>query len=230
MRENILGVKVETAKVDRERPTLLGTIFAPLQNFERMKRNPIIVFPLVIIFVLQMTGTIITAFSLDTNFLLQGDVPKGSEEFLVTFTRISIIAAGGLIPFVYLFVSSGVQLFLAKFTSSDVKFKQLLSLNIHIMIITVISIWVNGLIKYFIDGSMPFYVTSFGGLVEPEGGLFGFLNGIEIFAIWHFILRAKGLLIVADFPKSFAWFTAFLFFAILLFFNIINGMTLTSFK
>lgn len=84
------------------------------------------------------------------------------------------------------------------------------------MLIPIISLWINGLFKFFVDGSTPFYITSLGGFVEPNGSLFGLLNGIEIFAIWHFILRAKGLQIVAKLQKTYSWIIAFIFFAVLL--------------
>ncbi|WP_434182330.1 Yip1 family protein [Bacillus thuringiensis] len=230
MKNNPLQETTHSTEIIGEKPTLLSTILSPLQNFEKIKQKPIIALPLIIICLLQIIGTVITAFALDTSVLLQGNVPEGTEDFIITFSRITSIIGGVIAPLIYLLLSSSVQLFFSKFTDSDVTFKQLLSLNIHIMLIPIISLWINGLFKFFVDGSTPFYITSLGGFVEPNGSLFGLLNGIEIFAIWHFILRAKGLQIVAKLPKTYSWIIAFIFFAVLLIFNIINGSMLETIK
>ncbi|UYX52591.1 YIP1 family protein [Bacillus thuringiensis] len=230
MKNNLLKETAHLKGVIAEKPSLLTTILSPLQNFEKVKKNPVIALPLIIICLLQITGTVIAAFALDTSILLQGNVPEGTEDFLVTFSRVTSILGGIIAPLIYLFLSSSIQLFFSKFTNSNVNFKQLLSLNIHIMLIPIISLWINGLFKFFVDESIPFYITSLGGFVQPKGPLFGLLNGIEIFAIWHFILRANGLQIVAELPKVYSWIIAFIFFAVILIFNIINGTMLGSIK
>jgi len=87
-------------------------------------------------------------------------------------------------------------------------------MNPHLMMISALSILVNGLGIALFGGNAEIQFTSLGSLIEVEGALAGLLNSIEVFQIWGVILTAIGLHKVADFSKGLAWTVSIAFYVI----------------
>ncbi len=198
----------EENEVNVEKPSLLGMITDPRTQFERIRMNPKILVPFIIITVLTAIGMLFMMSQID----LIGDDPyfnsMGEEElmYMTIFTQITFVITGLLTPAISILISTVVYLIIAKIVKSAVSFKQLFSMATFIYIISVLSIFVNALAFLAISNPDPnLLLTSLNSLVEAEGALGAFLVSIEIFTIWGMILSAIGLQIVAKFSKGLSW-------------------------
>lgn len=198
----------EENEVNVEKPSLLGMITDPRTQFERIRLNPKVLVPFIIVTVLTTIGMLLMMSQID----LIGDDPyfnsMGEEElmYMTIFTQITFVITGLLTPAISILISTVVYLIIAKIVKSAVSFKQLFSMATFIYIISVLSIFVNALAFLAISNPDPnLLLTSLNSLVEAEGALGAFLVSIEIFTIWGMILSAIGLQIVAKFSKGLSW-------------------------
>jgi len=198
----------EENEVNVEKPSLLGMITDPITQFERIRMNPKVLVPFIIVTVLTAIGMLFMMSQID----LIGDDPyfnsMGEEElmYMTIFTQITFVITGLLTPAISILISTVVYLIIAKIVKSAVSFKQLFSMATFIYIISVLSIFINALAFLAISNPDPnLLLTSLNSLVEAEGALGAFLGSIEIFTVWGMILSAIGLQIVAKFSKGLSW-------------------------
>lgn len=191
-----------------EKPSLFGMFLEPKKQFERLKDNPIILVPFIIIAVLTTIGMFVMMSQID--FIAQDPelANMGEDElmFVTIFTQVIFVITGILAPAVSILVSSFVYFIVAKIAKSEVSFKQLFSMNTFIYIISILGIFVNALAFFAVDNPNPdVYLTSLNSIVEADGALGVLFTSIEIFSIWNIILTAIGLQIVAKFSKGLSW-------------------------
>src|SRR5690625_491213 len=198
----------EENEVNVEKPSLLGMITDPITQFERIRMNPKVLVPFIIVTVLTAIGMLFMLSQID----LIGDDPyfnsMGEEElmYMTIFIQIIFVITGLLTPAISILISTVVYLIIAKIVKSAVSFKQLFSMATFIYIISVLSIFINALAFLAISNPDPnLLLTSLNSLVEAEGALGAFLGSIEIFTVWGMILSAIGLQIVAKFSKGLSW-------------------------
>lgn len=195
-------------EISLEKPSLFGMFLEPKKQFERLKDNPIILVPFIIIAVLTTIGMFVMMSQID--FIAQDPelANMGEDElmFVTIFTQVIFVITGILAPAVSILVSSFVYFIVAKIAKSEVSFKQLFSMNTFIYIISILGIFVNALAFFAVDNPNPdVYLTSLNSIVEADGALGVLFTSIEIFSIWNIILTAIGLQIVAKFSKGLSW-------------------------
>lgn len=195
-------------EISLEKPSLFGMFLEPKKQFERLKDNPIILVPFIIIAVLTTIGMFVMMSQID--FIAQDPelANMGEDElmFVTIFTQVIFVITGILAPAVSILVSSFVYFIVAKIAKSEVSFKQLFSMNTFIYIISILGIFVNALAFFAVDNPNPdVYLTSLNSIVEADGALGVLFTSIEIFSIWNIILTAIGLQIVARFSKGLSW-------------------------
>lgn len=187
------------------KPSLLGMITQPREQFERIRENPTILVPIIIVIILAI---ITTLFSLKgASAELDAELLELGEEGLLLFTIglqiTSVIVAIIAVPIAIL-IAAAIYLLVAKVAKSDVSFKQLFSMIVFTSFITSLGGLFNGIISLF-TGSFNPEITSLNVIFGLDGVAGLFLSSIEVFSIWGIILTALGLQIVAKFPKGLAW-------------------------
>lgn len=196
----------------KEKPSLFGMFTSPGVQFERIRQNPKIWVPLIIISILYAVGMALMAASMDVQTLIDQGIPEDQAEIALGFTKVTLAVTGIFTPIIGVLVSSAIQLLIAKFGSSSVSFKQLFSMNTFIMIIGAVGVILNMAIRYAIGGNPDIYITSLAGLLNHDKP--GVLGSIEVFSIWSTILTAIGLHKTAQLSKGLAWTIAILFFLV----------------
>jgi hypothetical protein len=213
-----MGIMSEEVK--GKNPSIWGMIWSPTEQFERIKERPKIWGALVIVTVLFTIGMYLA--SLGIPMEIEG-IPEEQLAQISMFSTITMIVTGIITPIFSVLIATVVYLIIAKIARSEVSFKQLFSMNTYIMIISALSMIINGIGIALLDGTPQTLYTSLGSLIGAEGVMGAFLNGIELFAIWGLILHAIGLQKVANFSKGLAWTISIVFFVIGLIFAMIGA-------
>lgn len=195
-------------EVSLDKPSLFGLFLEPNKQFERLKNNPKILVPFIIVAILTTIGMFLMLSQID----VIGDDPEfanmGEDElmFVTIVTQVIFVLTGIFAPAISIAVSSLVYFIVAKIVKNDVSFKQLFSMNTFIYIVSVLGIFVNALGFFAIANPDPdTYLTSLNSMIGARGALGALLTSIEIFSIWNVILTAIGLQIVAKFSKGLSW-------------------------
>lgn len=216
MSEKVIDVK-------EEKPSLLGIITNPTEQFERIRKRPVFWGALVVVTIILIVGLWLTTIGIE--------IPEfedlSEEEVLVgkIVGVISLAILGIINTVISILFSTVLYLLVAKVNRSQVTFKQLFSMNTYIMLITSISITVNEFIAFLLGDNHAennSLFTSLGAFVNVEGPMGVLLNHIEVFGIWTLILTVIGLQKVAKFTKSQAWIVALVFFFINMIFAMSN--------
>ncbi len=208
--------------VKKDSPSLLGMFTSPGHQFERIKQNPKIWVPLILVSILYVIGTIFMALSIDESILMDQGVPKEQIDLVLMITKITVGITGVITPIFGVLISSAIQLAIAKMASSSVTFKQLFSMNTFIMMIGAAGLILNMVIRFVIGGNFEIYITSLAGLLNQEKA--GVLGSIELFGIWSLVLTALGLNKTAQFSKGLAWIVAIVFFLIQIGFGLMGTL------
>lgn len=212
------------------KPSLFGMILEPKTQFERMKRNPKILVPFIIVTVLTIIGMLLMMSQID--FIGDDPLLNGMEDeelMIVTiFSQIAYAFTGLVMPAISILLSTVVYFIIAKIVKSEVTFKQLFSMSVFIYIISVFGLLVNGLAFLAMSNpNLDLYLTSLNSIVEADGILGVILVSIEVFSIWGMVLTAIGLQIVANFSKGLSWSIVVGIFVVILLFAI-GGQLVTD--
>ncbi|WP_235714567.1 Yip1 family protein [Neobacillus dielmonensis] len=199
-------------KTKKESPSLFGMFTSPSEQFIRIKANPKIWLPLLIVSILYAIGLFFMVSAMDVSTLIDQGIPENQADLILGITKVTVAVTGIVTPIISVLFSSAIHLLIAKAASSTVTFKQLFSMNTFIMVIGAAGIILNMAIRFAIGGNPETYVTSLAGLLnlEKPGGL----ASLEFFGIWSTILTAIGLHKTAEFSKGLAWTIAIIFFLV----------------
>ncbi|MEB1807924.1 MAG: YIP1 family protein [Bacillaceae bacterium] len=116
-----------------EKPSLLGMVFSPGEQLERVNGNPRVLVPLLLVTLLYTIGAAITAFGMGSTWILQELGPDEAQFFaeLEGFMRIMILVTGLFIPLIGALIFAVVFLIIAKAAGKViVTFKKLYSLGV----------------------------------------------------------------------------------------------------
>ncbi|CEG25598.1 Yip1 family protein [Bacillus sp. B-jedd] len=215
-----METQIET-DVKKSSPSLLGIFTSPVEQFEKIRTNPKIWIPLLIVSVIYIVGMALMAMTMTVDTLIKQGVPKESAETILMGARIGVVATGLLSPAFGALISSAIQLLVAKIAKAEVSFRQLFSMNTHIGFISAIGLVLNMAVAAAIGLDGDTFITSIAGLLGKQGGV---LSAIEVFSIWGMILTAIGLHKTAHFPKVLAWAISIIFFLIGIGFTLIGIM------
>lgn len=193
------------------KPSLLGMLTNPTEQFIRIKQQPIILTPMLIIIVLTIIGTWLSASNVIIPELQDVEINQEMAALIDTFTKIGATIGGVIMPLLTTLISTVIYFLVAKIAQSNVSFKQLFSMNTFILLITAIGLIVNGFIYMLIDGTADVSPTSLGYILNQNNVIY---SSIELFSIWNLILSAIGLHKVANFSKGLAWGTVIAIFVV----------------
>lgn len=212
-----------------DKPSIFGMILSPGEQFEKLKHNSKILVPLVVISLMSLVAVLIASFGMDMEQVLGEGYELLSQEEVVLVSIITRISAaiGGLIgPAIGTVIAALIFLFVSKFTDSEVTFKQLFSMSIFIYFISILGSLFQSVIATAIGANPLVPITSLQFLLDAEGISTIIFNRIEVFAIWHMILFAMGLKIVANFKVGLAWAMTIIYFVVI---PILFGLVTYSF-
>lgn len=189
----------------KAKPSLLGMIANPGEQFERIKENPRFWVPLILVTLLYIVGSILTSLVITIDMIVVEDELIGiiTPEAMLTSTKAGIIGFSVVLPIIMVLIYSFVQLIITNISQTGVRFKQLLSMNIFVYVVVSLGVLLNGIVIY-VTGTNPIEIpssTSLGALIETEG-MAGALNAIEVFHIWSLILVGIGLNKVGGLSKK----------------------------
>ncbi|MFT9597083.1 Yip1 family protein [Mesobacillus sp.] len=205
-----------------EKPSLIGMFWSPGEQFDRIRQNPRIWIPLILVSVLYAIGMYLMTLSMDASYLGLDGMSEEEAAMFLAISKITVAITGILTPVFVVLISSAIYMIFTKIAGSNVTFKQLFSMNTHIMIIGAAGLLLNMLLRASIGGNPEIFITSLAGLVNSDKP--GVLGSIEVFSIWQTILTAIGLHRVAGLSKGWAWGIAIVFFLIGIGFAIIGAM------
>lgn len=216
-------MEIETnLETKKQSPKLLGMFTSPSEQFERIKQNPKIWVPLIIISIIYAIGMTLMALSMDAETLIGAGIPEDQAEVILVVTKVTMAVMGIFSPIIGILISSAIQLVIAKIANSAVSFKQLFSMNTYILIIGAVGLILNMAVRYVIGGSSEIYITSLAGFLNQEK--VGVLSSVEVFGLWGVILTAIGLNKTAQFSKGLAWTIAIAFFLIAIGFGLLGTL------
>ncbi|WP_251552425.1 Yip1 family protein [Neobacillus muris] len=216
-------MEIQTEKnTKKETPSLIGMFTSPSEQFNRIKANPKIWLPLLVVSILYAIGLFFMVSAMDVSTLIDQGVPEDQADVILGITKVTVAITGIITPIIGALFSSVIHLVIAKAARSNVSFKQLYSMNIFIMVIGAAGLLLNMVIRFAIGGNPETYVTSLAGLVNMEKP--GGLASIEVFGIWSTILTAFGLHKTAEFSKGLSWTVAIIFFLLSVAFGFLGGL------
>ncbi|MFS0781632.1 YIP1 family protein [Bacillus sp. 1P06AnD] len=188
------------------KPNMFSIINKPKELFGRVRSNPKIWVPLLIISLISAVGAMLT---IDQDGILsmiseQGGMKLSAAEksAIAGVTTVVGIIGGFLSPALGSLINSIVYMIVSKIIGASVTFKQLFSMCVHISLISALGALINGLILSVFHLSGTGWVTSISYYLGGNGD---FLNSVELFSIWGLALTAIGLQVTAGFSKKVAW-------------------------
>lgn len=185
------------------KPSLIGMVTNPLQQFERIREIPLIWRAMTI-------AIIFTAVGVWLRNLAEEDVTSVIDTTLLLAT-VSGSVIGRLLG---VFIISYIHMLISVIAPSTVTFRQLFSMNTYILTISALGLIVNGIVVAVIGGDPEVMATSLSSVMRADGAMASLWNSIEVFSIWSSILTALGLEKVAGFSKTLSWAIAIVFFMI----------------
>lgn len=211
-----------------EKPSLFKVFYRPAEEFQKLRENPRILLPLVLILLINAVLSVIQAYALfDNPYFLKiveeqmALVPMEME----TYKMITIIGAPVGMVFgnlILLLMTAFLFWIFSVLFQGEATYKQMFSLSIYIMPIFILGSIIQFLPVYFfkLDPTIP--ITSLAGIISAEGVLKAFLGSIEIFTIWTSVLVAIGMKEVAQLPEKKARIAGGLYFVITFIFTFAN--------
>lgn len=222
----IRGKKFMTAETNKQKPSLLGMISNPTEQFERIRERPIIWGAMGIIIILFIIGTSLGFIGVDFSEVLSESGLEVDEELESILKGIGIFSVffGAIIgPIIGVLIASVIHLLVAKIAQTTVNFRQLFSMNTYIMIVTVLGVIVNGIFYAISSQGTDIPFTSLGYFIHLDGPSDAVVNSLEVFDIWKLILTAIGLEKVARFSKGLAWAIPIVIFLVGIIFGIMGS-------
>lgn len=190
-----------------EKPKILGMVTQPTVQFKKIKQNPVIWMPLIIISLLMMVGAFITAMNIDysNNPEIQEAIEViGIDEDVMIRSGAILAGLGNLIlPGITALITTVIYLVISKVIKKQVSFSQLFSMNTYILFISAIGVLLNGLLSTVLTGDTSTLFTSLAYVIPTDNIMLeNVFAMIEIFTIWGLVLTIIGLQIVANFSKK----------------------------
>ncbi|SFX08006.1 Yip1 domain-containing protein [Thermoactinomyces sp. DSM 45891] len=198
-----------------KKPTILGVMTNPTEQFERIKKNPKFGLALVLFIIMGAILTGITTYIMINDPSLMPSPPASDVNIdTKTMNMIMIITGavtGAIMVVIAAVIYALITWLLVTLLQGEITFKQAFSLFIHLSVITYLSLIVNIVMYYLFHLSMAIPVTSLASVIETKGFWHGILSYIDVFQIIYTVLLAKGLQIIGKLSASKAWTIAILF-------------------
>ena len=203
---------MENEVVEKQKnPKVFSMFWSPGEQLNRIRQNPKIWIPLLIVTILYIAGSTITAFNMKIEDFMLPEMGQQEAEMVAAIGKTTAAISGFIAPIMTILISSAIYLAIIKIAKKDTTFKQLFSMNTYIMVIGAVGLILNSLIVAVIDGKAGMFVTSLAGLLNSDSALLG---TFELFSIWQLILTAMGLHRVGQLSKTVSVIIVIIFFLI----------------
>ncbi|AGE81235.1 TPA: Yip1 family protein [Bacillus thuringiensis] len=220
-----MEANINTQDVGAKKPSLLGMITSPGEQFERMKNSNAVWGAFWILSLLSGITGGIGAYV----YSLTPESIKLNQELGVNVTPVMTFGAGfvfGVIGMIIgFFISAAVYKVLMMLMSNDTSYKKLLTINVYSSIISVLGLLINIVLALILGGSGKELYTGLGPIFASSGGAVkGIANSIEVFTIWGFVITWLGLQITAGLSKKKATILMVIFFILTIGFGALRGL------
>ncbi len=199
-----LNIQHSNEKVDK--PSLLGIVTSPIETLERIKQQPKVLLPLIIVIIISSLAAYLSVLSVDYS-IVEEELGAEGAAYVGAFTTVGALVSGIIGGLITLLISALILFAIVKIAGKQIRFKQMFSMTVFISLVTSIGTLLNAIILYFVGGGdiTNQVFTSLNSIVGAEGALGAFLSSIEIFGIWGTILTAFGLHHVGQLSKGASW-------------------------
>ncbi|PIE95451.1 hypothetical protein CO726_09090 [Bacillus fungorum] len=220
-----MEANINTQDVGGKKPSLLGMITSPGEQFERMKNSNAVWGAFWILSLLSgITGGISTYV-----YSLTPESIKLNQELGVNVTPVMTFGAGfvfGVIGMIIgFFISAAVYKVLMMLMSNDTSYKKLLTITVYSNIISLLGLLINTVLALILGGSGKEFYTGLGPIfASSSGAVKGIANSIEVFTIWGFVITWLGLQITAGLSKKKATILMVIFFVLTIGFGALRGL------
>ncbi|ASI75416.1 Yip1 family protein [Bacillus cereus] len=220
-----MEANINTQDVGAKKPSLLGMITSPSEQFERMKTSNAVwgAFWLLVLIAGLVGGFAAYVYSLTPEAI------KLNKELGVTVSAAMTYGMGfGIISISMAFVfllSAVVYKVLMVFISNDTSFKKLLAITVYSSVISLLGLLINTILAYILGGSGQEMYTGLEPIFASSSGVVkGIVSKFEVFTIWGYAVTWLGLQITAGLTKKQATIITIVFFVLTLGIGALQGM------
>ncbi|HFU4563388.1 MULTISPECIES: Yip1 family protein [Bacillus] len=220
-----MEANINTQDVGAKKPSLLGMIISPSEQFERMKTSNAVwgAFWLLVLIAGLVGGFAAYVYSLTPEAI------KLNKELGVTVSAAMTYGMGfGIIAISMAFVfllSAVVYKVLMVFISNDTSFKKLLAITVYSSVISLLGLLINTILAYILGGSGQEMYTGLEPIFASSSGVVkGIVSKFEVFTIWGYAVTWLGLQITAGLTKKQATIITIVFFVLTLGIGALQGM------
>ncbi|MGA4465834.1 Yip1 family protein [Bacillus bombysepticus] len=220
-----MEANINTQDVGVKKPSLLGMITSPSEQFERMKTSNAVwgAFWLLVLIAGLVGGFAAYVYSLTPEAI------KLNKELGVTVSAAMTYGMGfGVIAISMAFVfllSAVVYKVLMVFISNDTSYKKLLAITVYSSVISLLGLLINTILAYILGGSGQEMYTGLEPIFASSSGVVkGIVSKFEVFTIWGYAVTWLGLQITAGLTKKQATIITIVFFVLTLGMGALQGM------
>ncbi|HDX9692751.1 MULTISPECIES: Yip1 family protein [Bacillus] len=220
-----MEANINTQDVGAKKPSLLGMITSPGEQFERMKTSNAVwgAFWLLVLIAGLVGGFAAYVYSLTPEAI------ELNKELGVTVSAAMTYGMGfGIIAISMAFVfllSAVVYKVLMVFISNDTSYKKLLAITVYSSVISLLGLLINTILAYILGGSGQEMYTGLEPIFTSSSGVVkGIVSKFEVFTIWGYAVTWLGLQITAGLTKKQATIITIVFFVLTLGMGALQGM------
>ena len=183
---------------DKQKPSLLKMFWRPKEQFVKIRSNPIIATPLIIVTVIYIMASMVKALLIRAEDLMLPGMTAQEADMVAATAKAFTAMSGFISPVFTILFMTVIYFIILKIARKNTTFKQLFSMNTYIFVVQAVGLLINSLLMMVIDSSSGSAITSL-ALFNRDWSM---LNAIELFTIWKFVLTAIGFHLVGQLSKS----------------------------
>ena len=183
---------------DKQKPSLLKMFWRPKEQFVKIRSNPIIATPLIVVTVIYIMASMVKALFIRAEDLMLPGMTAQEADMVAATAKAFTAMSGFISPVFTILFMTLIYFIILKIARKNTTFKQLFSMNTYIFVVQAVGLLVNSLLMMVIDSSSGSAITSL-ALFNRDWSM---LNAIELFTIWKFVLTAIGFHLVGQLSKS----------------------------
>ena len=183
---------------EKQKPSLLKMFWRPKEQFVKIRSNPIIATPLIVVTIIYIIASMVKALLIRTEDLMLPGMSAHEADMVAATAKAFTAILGFISPIVTILLMTVIYFIILKVARKNTTFKQLFSMNTYIFVIPAVGLFINSLLMMVIDSSSGSAITSL-ALFNRDWSI---LNEIELFTIWKFVLTAIGFHLVGQLSKS----------------------------
>ncbi|HDR7514061.1 Yip1 family protein [Bacillus mobilis] len=220
-----MEANINTQDAGSKKPSILGMITSPVEQFERMKNSTAVWGAFWILSLLSGITGGLGAYV----YSLTPESIKLNQELGVNVTPVMTFGVGfvfGVLGMIIgFFISAAVYKVLMMLMSNDTSYKKLLTITVYSSIVSLLGVLINAVLALILGGSGKEFYTGLGPIFASSGGAVkGIANSIEVFTIWGFVITWLGLQITAGLSKKKATILMVIFFILTIGFGALRGL------